>query len=98
MKKIGIIFIMFIKSNNIIAQQAQHICTAPIQRRTSVEDAGPMLYQCHTNALRPLRGSTRPVPFLCWKKPAPAQYILHTANTKVGPALGQSCSSINVGV
>ena len=30
---------MFIKSNNITAQQAQHICTAPIQRRTSVEAA-----------------------------------------------------------
>ena len=58
---------MFIKSNNIIAQQAQHIYTAPIQRRTSVEDAGPMLHQCHTNALRPLRGSTGPVPFLCWR-------------------------------
>ena len=37
--KISIIFIMFIKNNNIIVQQAQHICTAPIQRRTSVEDA-----------------------------------------------------------
>ena len=65
--KISIIFIMFIKNNNIIVQQAQHICTAPIQRRTSVEDAGPMLHQCHTNALRPLRGSTGPVPVLCWR-------------------------------
>ena len=65
--KISIIFIMFIKNNNIIVQQAQHICTAPIQRRTSVEDAGPMLHQCYTNALRPLRGSTGPVPVLCWR-------------------------------
>ena len=65
--KISIIFIMFIKNNNIIVQQAQHICTAPIQRRTSVEYAGPMLHQCHTNALRPLKGSTGPVPVLCWK-------------------------------
>ena len=32
---------MFIKSNNITVQQAQHICTAPIQRRTSVEDVEP---------------------------------------------------------
>ena len=52
---------MFIRGNTIIVQQAQHICTASIQRRTSVEDAGPMLHQCHTNALRPLRGSTGPV-------------------------------------
>ena len=65
--KISIIFIMFIKSNNITAQQAQHICTALIQCRTSVGDAGPTLHQCHTNAVRPLRGSTGPVPALCWR-------------------------------
>ena len=88
---------MFIKSNNIIAQQAQHICTAPIQCRTSVEDAGPMLHQCRTNALRPLRGSTGPVPALCWR--TKNQHRLGTSyihqTRKVGPALGQSCSSIN---
>ena len=44
--KISIIFIMFIKSDNIIAQQAQHICTAPIQRQPASKTLG----QCCTNA------------------------------------------------
>ena len=78
--KISIICIMFIKNNNIIVRQAQHICTAPIQRRTSVEDAGPMLHQCHTNALRPLRGSTGPVPVLCWR--TKNQHRLSTSYTQ----------------
>ena len=45
LKYLSIIFIMFIKSNNITAQQAQQICTAPIQHCTYT-----MLHQCHTNA------------------------------------------------
>ena len=76
--KISIIYILFFKSDNIIAQQAQHICTAPIQR----QPAGPMLQQCHTNALRPLRGSTGPVPVLCWRTknqhPLSTSYIQQT--------------------
>ena len=67
-----------------------------MQRRSSIEDAGPMLHQCHTIALRPLRKHwTGACSVLENKEPAPAQYILHTANTKVGPAPVQSCSSIN---
>ena len=74
---------MFIKSNNIIVQQAQHICTAPIQ------------HQRHTNALRLLRGSTGPVPVLCWRTKnqhrLSTSYIQQTRRLD----LGQSCSSIN---
>ena len=31
---------MLIKNNNIIVQQAQHICTAPIQRQTYSKHEG----------------------------------------------------------
>ena len=84
---------MFIKSNNIIAQQAQHICTAHIQRRTGWADAAAMPHKCPAPAERKHWAGACSV--LENKEPAPAQYILHTANTKVGPALRQSCFSIN---
>ena len=32
-------------------QQTPNICITFIQSRTSVEDAGPTLYKCYTNAL-----------------------------------------------
>ena len=66
-------------------------------------NAAPMLHQCCTNATQHVI-TIAPAAKKHWagacyvlenKEPAPAQYTLHTANTKVGPALGQSCSSIN---
>ena len=82
---------MFIKINNT-AQQDRHIRTAPIQWRRWA-DAAPMPHKCLVPAGREHWAGVSSVQEN--KEPAPAQYILHPANTKVGPALGQSCSSIN---
>ena len=35
----------------MVAQQTQNICITFIQRWTSVEDAGPALDKCYTNAM-----------------------------------------------
>ena len=38
-------------ANPTLAQRTQNICITLVERWTSVEDAGPTLYKCYTNAL-----------------------------------------------